>query len=176
MGKDNKCLGCGQKFKQKDASVQCNICGLWSHKSCSGLTNDFFNSMAAQIKATGQAFWACRACSSYAAGMNHRLKEVGDQAKAALNKAEENEKETNKPKDKVEKNSEKVDRKKTQTELDKYEEMSLREEKRKNVVIHGLPEPGGEDGWTIMGEDRKKLNNMFTVLDINVTVKKEREG
>jgi hypothetical protein len=131
--------------------------------------------MAAQMKATGQAFWACRACSSYAAGMNHRLKEVGDQAKAALNKAEEAVKENNKLKDKVEKQSEKVDKKIAQTELDIYEEMSLREEKRKNVVIHGLPEPVGEDGWTRMEEDRKKLNSMFTVLDINVTVETDVE-
>ena len=80
MGKDGDCLGCGQKFKQKDACVQCSICGLWSHKTCSGLTTEFFNCMAEQIKATGHAYWACRACSNYAAGMNHRIKEVQEQA------------------------------------------------------------------------------------------------
>jgi hypothetical protein len=175
MGKESDCLGCGQKLKQKDASVQCNICGLWSHRTCSGVTTEFFNAMAAQMKATGSTYWACRACNTYAAGMNHRLREVTEKAQQALDIAKESSKETKDLKVTVEQQTVKVDRKIQQAEIDIYEEMSLREEKRKNVVIHGLVEPRGEDGWTRMEEDRKKLNKLFELLDINVIVETDVE-
>jgi hypothetical protein len=175
MGKDGECLGCGQKFKQKDACVQCNICGLWAHKTCSGLSNEFFNCLAEQIKNTGFGYWACRSCSNYAAGMNHRLKEVQELAQEAISLAKESSKETKELKDKMEKQGEKVEKRLEQAETDIYEEMSMREEKRKNVVVHGLAEPNGEDGWARMEEDRKKLNKIFTVLDINVAVETDVE-
>jgi hypothetical protein len=175
MGKDSDCLGCGQKFKQKDACVQCNICGLWSHKTCSGLTTEYFNAMVEQSKAAGMSFWACRPCRNYAAGMNHRLKEVQDMAKEAITIAKDNVKEMDVLKAKVDKQEEKVEKRMNQVEIDIYDEMSLREEKRKNVVIHGLSEPTGEDGWTRMEEDKKQLNKIFTLLDINVVVETDVE-
>jgi hypothetical protein len=175
MAKENECLGCGQKFKQKDASVQCNICGLWSHRTCSGITTEFFNAMAVQMKATGTAYWACRACNTYAAGMNHRLREVTEKAQQAMDIAKESSKEAKNLKVTVEQQAVRVDKKIAQAEIDIYGEMSLREEKRKNVVIHGLAEPRGEDGWTRMEEDRKKLNKLFEILDINVVVETDVE-
>jgi hypothetical protein len=69
--------------------------------------------------------------------------------------AKENNKETKELKDKMEKQEEKVEKRLEQAETDIYEEMSMREEKRKNVVVHGLPEPNGEDNWARMEEDRK---------------------
>jgi hypothetical protein len=75
----------------------------------------------------------------------------------------------------MEKQGEKVEKRLEQAETDIYEEMSMREEKRKNVVVHGLTEPNGEDGWARMEEERKKLNKIFTVLDINVAVETDVE-
>jgi hypothetical protein len=40
--------------------------------------------MVEQMKATGASYWACRACDIYEAGMNHRLREVQEQAKKAM--------------------------------------------------------------------------------------------
>jgi hypothetical protein len=174
LARENECLGCGQKFKQKDASVQCNICGLWSHRTCSGVTTEFFNAMAIQMKATGTAYWACRACSTYAAGMNHRLREVTEKAQQAMDIAKESSKETKDLKVTVEQQAVRVERKIAKAEIDIYGEMSLLEEKRKNVVIHGLAELRGEDGWTRMEEDRKKLNKLFELLD-NVVVETDVE-
>jgi hypothetical protein len=176
MGKDGECLGCGQKFEQKDAYVQCNICGLWAHKTCSGLSNEFFNCLAEQIKNTVFGYWACRSCSNYAAGMNHRLKEVQQLVQEAISLAKENSKETKFGEQDGEaggKGGEETGAGGNRYLL--YEEMSMREEKRKNVVVHGLVEPNGEDGWARMEEDRKKLNKIFTVLDINVAVETDVE-
>jgi hypothetical protein len=107
--------------------------------------------------------------------MNHRLKEVQELAQEAISLAKESSKETKELKDKMEKQGEKVEKRLEQAETDIYEEMSMREEKRKNVVVHGLAEPNGEDGWARMEEDRKKLNKIFTVLDINVAVETDVE-
>jgi hypothetical protein len=48
--------------------------------------------------------------------------------------------------------------------------MSLREEKCKNVVIHGMDEPEGADGRSRMEADKRKLDQIFTALDVNISV------
>jgi uncharacterized membrane protein len=107
--------------------------------------------------------------------MNHRLKEVQEQAQEAINLAKANTKDTAELREKVEKQAEKIDKKMAQTEQDIYEEMNLREEKRRNVVLHGVQEPTGVDGWTRMDEDRKMINKIFTELDVNITVETDVE-
>jgi threonine synthase len=96
MGKETECLGCGQKFKRSEAAVMCTVCGLWSHKTCSGISAEFFKFLAEQHKATGRAYWACRACSNYAEGMNHRLREIQEKAEEAVKLAKESVEETKK--------------------------------------------------------------------------------
>jgi hypothetical protein len=46
------------------------------HKTCSGLSDEGFKYVQDQLQTTGLAYWACRACTSYAMGMNHRLKTI----------------------------------------------------------------------------------------------------
>jgi hypothetical protein len=69
-----KCLQCAKKFTKSDYSLQCTVCGLWIHKVCSGVTDDLFKFL--DQKLTGTAYWACRPCTVYAQGMNHRLKQM----------------------------------------------------------------------------------------------------
>jgi hypothetical protein len=68
----------------------------------------------------------------------------------------------------VEKDKEEISKKMEKSELDIYEEMSLREEKRKNVVIHGMDEPDGADG-------RSRMDHIFTALDVNIAVESDVE-
>jgi hypothetical protein len=75
----------------------------------------------------------------------------------------------------VEKEKERVEKRIDKSELNMLEEMNLREEKRKNVVIHGLVEAEGVEGWRRMEKDKEQLNNIFTVLDISVTVETDVE-
>ena len=57
------------------------MCGLWIHKSCSGVTNDLFDFLDKQLTATGVAYWACRPCTVYAQGMNHRMRGIEEDIK-----------------------------------------------------------------------------------------------
>jgi hypothetical protein len=175
MSNEKECLGCGQKFKRSEAAVMCTVCGLWSHKTCSGVSSEFFKFLAEQHKATGRAYWACRACSNYAEGMNHRLREIQLKADEALKLAKESRDELGQLSRQVEKEKERVEKRIDKSEFNMLEEMNLREEKRKNVVIHGLVEAEGVDGWRRMEKDKEQLNNIFTVLDINLTVETDVE-
>jgi hypothetical protein len=172
MSNEKDCLGCGQKFKRSEAAVLCTVCGLWAHKKCSGISDEFFKFLAEQYKATGKGYWAC---SNYAEGMNHRLREIQQTAEEALKIAQESRKETEQLRKETEKEREKVEKRVEKCELSILEEMGLREEKRKNVVIYGMEEAVGNDGWKRMEEDRVKLNELFTVLDINVAVETDVE-
>jgi hypothetical protein len=75
-GEAATCLACGKRFKKDEYSVQCTVCRLWIHKQCAVMTKDLFNFLDEQHKQTGTAYWACRSCTAYAEGMNHRMKEI----------------------------------------------------------------------------------------------------
>jgi len=175
MAKDTDCLGCGQKFKQKDAAVKCAICGLWAHKTCSGLTNEFFNCIAEQFKTTGRAYWACRSCNAYAEGMQHRLRELEESSKEAVRRGQENEKELKKLREDMEKRSDQAARRVEKSETSVMAEMNEREAKRKNVVIYGMPESRSEEGKKRMDDDKRELDNIFTLLDIRVSTEDDVE-
>ena len=85
MPKDTAvCLACGKKFTKTEASVQCTVCGLWAHKNCIGMSDEIFNFINAQFKQTGTAYWACRPCTAYAQGMNHRVKQLEEEMQWGL--------------------------------------------------------------------------------------------
>jgi len=165
MAKED-CLGCGQKFKQKDASVQCAVCGLWTHKTCAGLSNEVFNCLAEQFRLTKRAYWACRSCTNYAEGMNHRLKELEDKTREAVRLGQENEQEIKRLRVELDKKSNKSDVDSCERNI--MAEMNERELRRKNVVIYGMAEAGGNTAKQRMEQDRAELNNIFIVLDINI--------
>jgi hypothetical protein len=175
MASQNECLSCGKKFAQKEASVKCSVCGLWCHKSCSGLTNDFFNCMAAQFKATKRTYWACRACGAYAEGMNHRLREIQDQATEAIRIGQENSEEIAKLKQQLISEKERADKAVSRVEAELKEEMTRREERRKNIVVHGLQENNEREGRLRMEADKRQLDEIFTVLDVNVIAEQDVE-
>jgi hypothetical protein len=175
MANQNECLSCGKKFAQKEAAVKCSVCGLWCHKSCSGLTNDFFNCMAAQFKATKRTYWACRACGAYAEGMNHRLREIQDQASEAIRIGQENSEEIAKLKEQLISERERADKAVSRVEAELKEEMTRREERRKNIVVHGLQENTEREGRLRMEADKKQLDEIFIVLDVNVMAEQDVE-
>jgi len=90
MPKDTAlCLACNKKFTKTEFCVQCTVCGLWAHKACIGMSDEIFNFFELQHKQTGITYWACRPCTAYAQGMNHRVKQLEEEMeemKTACNK------------------------------------------------------------------------------------------
>jgi hypothetical protein len=172
---NDECLSCGKKFQQKEAAVKCSICNLWCHKTCSGLTNDFFKCLAEQYKATKRTYWACRSCGNYAESMTHKLKEIQEQATEAIRIGHENKEEIANLKNTVEKERERADKAVAKLEKEMQEEMTRREERRKNIILHGLQESREMDGRKRMEEDKTRLDEVFTILDVNVVAENDVE-
>lgn len=83
------CLGCS-KTLAKTHCHQCTVCGLWIHKACSGISEEFFKFLEEQVKATGTAYWACRPCTAYAQNMNRKMKELEDRVTGVENSSKAN--------------------------------------------------------------------------------------
>ncbi len=97
-------LGCNKKFKKNETSVQCTVCGLWSHKECAAISNEFLKFLEEQKKNTGLAYWACRPCIVYSQGITQRVKEM----ERRLESVEEGSKKTAENVGKLERKVEKI--------------------------------------------------------------------
>ena len=153
--KDNtNCLACNKKCTGSQASVLCQLCSLWCHKECAGLSTAVFKSLALQVKEVGTAYWACKSCLSFAAKTNMLLKNMNSQLVAMDTRITQNTTEITATKKVLEKTGENIKRVekrvedvKKQVEDDLYEEMRERESRKLNLVIHGVEEQeeGGEN-------------------------------
>ena len=161
--------------------MQCSVCGLWIHKTCANISDDGFKFLEEQVKNNGTAFWACRSCTAYANGMNHRMKEIEaklDEVKETCGKNAEGLKEV---RDEVGLLSHKVDQQnkkiaevaavaKNSNSDEVYEEFREREMKKLNVVMHGMGEApddmAGRDRWDW---DIKSCENLFRALNVGLT-------
>jgi len=179
MAKEKEvCLGCSKKFNKTDNCLQCTVCGLWIHKTCSGLSDELFDFMEKQIKQTGITYWACRPCTVYAQGMNHRMKNIEDKLGSVergmtenkdgvrkLNKQVDNIREELKNKDS------RVERAVREAEKRMEDEWREREAKRMNVVFHNIGE--AEDKRATGKErqewDRKSCMNIFNALKLKIS-------
>jgi hypothetical protein len=151
MGKDSSnCLGCGKKFTKSDASVQCAVCGLWTHTACADITKEVFELLDRQRQLTGKQFWACRPCSTYAAGMNHRLRQIDEDIKELKQNSAANTEAIQNLEKKVEevadiaKKSEGMSKQEVEERLkQERDELRDRKDKELNIIMHGLEECEG---------------------------------
>jgi hypothetical protein len=166
------CLACGKKLKKSEVSVQCTVCGLWCHKECSGISNDFLRCLEEAKKNTGVAYWACRPCTVYAQGMNHRMKEIERRLDAVEDTGKKNTEDIVRVEKNMDKLKEKLEKKAAKGEEAMYEELREREAKRLNVVIHGMTEPEGNErnGEKRMEWDKKGVEEIFKILELNLTI------
>ncbi len=93
------CLACNKKFNKSEYSLQCNVCGLWVHKTCSGISNDGYKFVSEQLQLTGVGYWAC---ALYAVNMNWRLKQIKDKLEQCTKTVDTNTEKIKEVKKKVE--------------------------------------------------------------------------
>jgi hypothetical protein len=123
-----------------------------------------------QLQNTGVGYWACRACATYAANMNRRMKQIEDRLEQYSKETETN-KETLKVMDsKVEKICEELKKKDEKTEKlvkqgesNVYEEMQERESRKLNVLFFKIPVLNEKNatGKDKMEWDKKSCCNVF---------------
>jgi len=153
------CLACG-KALGRESCIQCTVCGLWiHHKPCSMVPDDGFKFLEEQMKNVGQAWWACRSCVAYSQGITQRMrlieKEVSTvKAGVQENKAgvESNTRSIDELKQQMEKNKREMEEKIREAKVEMREEWKERELRRKNLVIHRVPEAAEN---VMVGEERR---------------------
>lgn len=172
------CLGCSKKFTKSDYALQCTVCALWIHKSCSGVSDEVFKVLDDQFKSSGTAYWACRPCTSYAKGINHRMKQIEDrlgkvetETKTTTDKVKKTEQQLEKITSELAKNDKKMERAVEKGESSIFEEMRERESRKLNVVIYGLEE---HENISALGRDRLEWDltscvNIFEALEADLT-------
>ena len=176
---ESVCLGCSKKFTNKCASILCTVCGLWIHKACSGVTDEIFDLLDKQFTATGMAYWACKPCTVYAQGMNHRMRGIEESISEVRKTATTNsadlrkvEEQVNELKLEIKKNDNVV----TREELEAFKK-EMRDESRErkarelNVVMYGVEEnreegKSGRDKWEW---DMLTCRNIFRRLDLKLS-------
>ena len=175
-GETAVCLGCSKKFKQSEYSLQCTICGLWIHKTCSGITDELYSLIDLQLQQTGRTYWACRPCTVYSQGLTHRMKEIENQLSEVKATCSKNEEGLQKVQAEVSKLAEKVNRQEKKVEevaavsgQDVFEELREREARKLNVVMYGMGEaPADRTGFERWDWDMMSCKNLFTALKLDV--------
>jgi hypothetical protein len=178
MGKDSSnCLGCSKKFTKSDTSVQCTVCGLWSHTICANVSAEVFEMLDRQKRDTGITYWACRPCTTFAQGMNHRLRQIAEELKEVKENTKSNTEAINKLEKKVEevaeiaKKADGMSRQEVEARLrEERDEDRERRDRELNVIIHGADEcgPETEGGEGRMQWDKEECLKLFNHVKVKV--------
>lgn len=59
LANDRVCPTCSVSVGQREPSLECDVCGLWLHAICTGISGDTFDALVDIVKETG---WVCRDC------------------------------------------------------------------------------------------------------------------
>ena len=169
--KDDPCIYCGKNCVK--GCVQCAVCSLWSHMSCTGLSKEAIRGLEVQAKEVGQAYWACRACMNFSNKWHSQMREVNKRQEETEARVEANT-------DKIEEvrlNTEELRREfreyvqRTEGIQERLEavmdaELREREARRLNLVIHGLQEPAEniKDSRGRMEQDKIECERLFIAM------------
>ena len=179
--KDYPCLKCDKHVKKNDPAVLCNMCELWIHKECAKLEDALFDHLVKQQKHEGSIYWACVSCSSFSVKFHASLGKIEkrlttvettvekhttdiaslqDEVKAIDNKYDKSKEDVVKMRSEVQSNAESAI----------FSEMRDRENRKNNIVVHGLTEPDTKikDKDTRIAADMKKIQELFSVLEVNI--------
>ena len=141
------------------------------------MTDEVFELIEKQLKTAGITYWACRPCTVYAQGMNHRMRDIEVKVGAVEKGVEENREGVKKLDRKVDgireelrKRDDKVEKAVREAERRMEEEWREREAKRLNVVFHciGEAEDRRATGSERQDWDRKSCVNIFKALKLNL--------
>ena len=165
------CIYCGANCAK--GAIQCAVCALWAHMSCTGLSKEALKGLEVQAKEVGQAYWACRSCMNFNSKWNTQMREVSrrqdeTEAKVADNsdKIEEVRRITEDLRRELREQAKKTDGLQEKMERTLDEELREREARRLNLVIHGLPEPGEhiKEPRDRMEQDKSECENLFVAM------------
>jgi hypothetical protein len=166
------CLACNKAFNKSDFSIQCAICALWiHHKPSSSVSDDGFKFLSEQVQATGNAYWACRACMAYSKAITTKVKEVERKLEEVHKEVKEHASElvrVDKNVEQLRQDLEKV-KERNKEESNNFitaEEYRERESRRLNVIMHRVPESLAREAETRRKADLLECSNILRSIGL----------
>jgi membrane-associated HD superfamily phosphohydrolase len=170
---EHPCVACGKNVSSN--AVQCTMCTLWCHRACTNLSNEAFKGLEAQVREVGVAYWACRACLSFANKVNRQLQATSKRQDEVEARVEENAKKTENNSQEIVKLREELNRVRMTLENERgerndmlCEELRDRELRRNNIVIHGLQEPNESFNRARIEQDKIECGNLLAAMGIKM--------
>ena len=166
------CIRC--KKNVTSSGVRCEVCSLWVHVKCYNIPKELYNFLKAPNKYPGVC-WRCDSCNASAAMLDNKINELQNQVKevvARVVQAEGSVLDVNRRVDTVEKRQDKVENlleeERDRARRERIEETRERDLRKRNIIIHRMPE-AGDEASTI--EERKEwdllsVENMLKALKL----------
>ena len=177
--KDFPCLKCNNHVKTSEYAIKCALCDLWVHKDCEGMDTNTFDVLDMQHEQTGQCFWSCKSCRSYALKFDKRMRDIEKRVVQLEESVPKISSDLTNLKTEVANVKASVATMKNSTvEIQHnaassvFSEMREREHRRSNLVIHNLVEPDASetDNKLRMEMDKEKMNEVCQVLNVTIDV------
>jgi hypothetical protein len=170
------CLKCKKNVTKNSKSVRCGSCQLWVHVDCEGISAELFNILSHPDKYGGGVSWNCESCLASGKRLEDMIKKCEGRIQDVENRVTDTEgtvKELDKKVEKIDKktkkNEEEIKNSKESAAEAVYQELREREEKKMNLIIHGVGEADGRSTLEEKKEwDIKSCDNIFRAMEANV--------
>jgi hypothetical protein len=152
---------------------------LWIHKTCADISDDVFDFLDKQKKETGVTYWACKPCTKYAQGMNHRMREIEEDLKEVKQNTKSNTEAIQNIEKKVEELVVEVKKNEgaTMGEIEammraERDEARERKDREMNVILHGAAECGEDvqGGEERIAWDKNECLKLFNKKNLRLRV------
>jgi hypothetical protein len=169
--KSPPCLVCTNKITKTQACVMCHVCQRWTHTECSKIAPELYKYLVKENRQGFSINWCCEACSVASELLSNKVaamfKDIQD-IKNDISQLQKDKEDTNTRVTKLETRCDEYDNKeeqlKSNVEKNVFQELRDREEKKNNLIIHGIPEVN-DDSWP--GLKKKELDIHWTGLVVD---------
>ena len=166
------CIQC-KKNVVKAYAVGCASCGQWVHKECEELSDEIFNILA---KKTGGIKWHCQSCEASTARLEAAIKSVEihlNTVEERMGATEEKTKLVEAKADNAVLVAEQAGRAAAGVKEDVtrivFEELSEREDKKHNIILHNVGESASPNLVDTKKWDEDSFNNVTAAMGVNLT-------
>ena len=182
MASKYPCLKCTQHVKKNVEAVRCSICEQWVHKTCSAeITDELYKILKEQDK-QGFLKWYCDACRNASQLLNQKIEAMNTMIQQISGRVTEVEAQQVRQDSAIgdlkrDNSSIKADiaalKDGEATKDDIFRELTERENRKENLLIHKLPEPSANRPADKKKEDQTSLSNILLAMNCTVDIDKD---
>jgi hypothetical protein len=182
MASKYPCLKCSQHIKKNIESVRCNICEQWVHKSCSDeITDELYKILKEQDK-QGFLKWNCDACRNASQLLNQKIEALnaivqqisGRVTEVEAGQVRQDSAISDLKRDNANIKADIITLKDGEaTKDDIFREITERENRKENLLIHKLPESRADRPSDKKSDDQQSLNKVFSAMNCTVDIGKD---